>query len=664
MDALIVYDLVGQPYHYRPLREDDEVRLLRIIRGSHQPWTYELEHHILSEAPPYNTLSYVWGQSSRAQLLALQDGSSLRMNRNLAEAIPFLSPICTTGYLWVDQLCIDQENTAERNHQVRQMKQIYSRSERGLIWLGTELYQNAGFQRCVEAAKDIYPKQLVHGTSQGYEDEYLKLSGRFAALENEEQERIRSSLLRNPWFRRTWVLQEFILPIDVVVVLGTTQLSMASVFALNVVINKHRDTECLSFFPLDNERLSSHIRFMMTLRNRRFDTSWQGRGFDSNLLTLSPQTICSDRRDHVYGILGISDFGNRDIKPDYDADVSTVFAAATFWVISDRGDLYILDQFHDTEHHYTPAESLLDNIEELHLPSWVPDFRKPIVALGHLGRVGLPIVHRDLLKRSPMAKMTDGVLRLRGKVIDTVVAARKFSFRKSTLPRRAGFLYPHIYSVNECHHIMDACGITTWVRTTFENCFQEHVATPSEQELLFICLHYVCDLHGNGPSDGSCECLKLCRQYFEATTRSTSRSAETPKIEGEASEHMVSKDGTASWFDVDISFNIDLNSSRDPYYIEAPKTSSRVQTDWKMYPVNLSSRSLVVTAQGHIGFASNPEEGDVVAILHGSQYPMLLRPRPNCVNHYSLVQRANVWIANGEYNDFWEEKDADSIYLV
>lgn len=114
-----------------------------------ETWQYELVHYLLTEAPPFNAVSYVWGEDIRGQVLELVGGDVIMINRNLAIAIPFLSPVHKTGYLWVDQLCIDQANTRGRGHQVKQMGQVYSRCEFVLIWLGTEIYQTVGFRRLV-----------------------------------------------------------------------------------------------------------------------------------------------------------------------------------------------------------------------------------------------------------------------------------------------------------------------------------------------------------------------------------------------------------------------------------------------------------------------------------------------------------------------------------
>lgn len=41
-------------------------------------------------------------------------------------------------YLWIDALSIDQANVLERNHQVQQMAEIYSKAKYVLVWVGPQ----------------------------------------------------------------------------------------------------------------------------------------------------------------------------------------------------------------------------------------------------------------------------------------------------------------------------------------------------------------------------------------------------------------------------------------------------------------------------------------------------------------------------------------------
>jgi hypothetical protein len=41
----------------------------------------------------------------------------------------------TPGYLWIDALCINQDDTQERSNQVSNMREIYHRAKRVVVWL-------------------------------------------------------------------------------------------------------------------------------------------------------------------------------------------------------------------------------------------------------------------------------------------------------------------------------------------------------------------------------------------------------------------------------------------------------------------------------------------------------------------------------------------------
>ncbi|PVH78033.1 heterokaryon incompatibility, partial [Cadophora sp. DSE1049] len=83
----------------------------------------------------FEALSYVWGTNSSSHEIRLNGNIKLIRN-NLWSALNQLRHANRPRTLWVDDLCIDQECTEERNHQVREMGQIYGSASTVLIWLG------------------------------------------------------------------------------------------------------------------------------------------------------------------------------------------------------------------------------------------------------------------------------------------------------------------------------------------------------------------------------------------------------------------------------------------------------------------------------------------------------------------------------------------------
>ncbi|KAF2830838.1 HET-domain-containing protein, partial [Ophiobolus disseminans] len=45
-------------------------------------------------------------------------------------------PKFKTSRLWIDAICINQSDLLERNHQVAQMRDVYTKAESVIAWLG------------------------------------------------------------------------------------------------------------------------------------------------------------------------------------------------------------------------------------------------------------------------------------------------------------------------------------------------------------------------------------------------------------------------------------------------------------------------------------------------------------------------------------------------
>lgn len=69
---------------------------------------------------------------------------------SLQEALPDLMHVSETGFLWIDQLCINQEDLIERSRQVAIMHDIYAGGFRTLIWLGQDNEHARLFRQILE----------------------------------------------------------------------------------------------------------------------------------------------------------------------------------------------------------------------------------------------------------------------------------------------------------------------------------------------------------------------------------------------------------------------------------------------------------------------------------------------------------------------------------
>lgn len=125
------------------------IRLLQVLPGDDDD---ELECRLyettLGPDLSYTALSYVWENHLhdtlgtftpplRTEKAVIRcDGKQIEIGTNLNSALQRLRDKKDVVQLWVDKLCIDQEDVTERNHQVALMRNIYEDSQEVVIWLG------------------------------------------------------------------------------------------------------------------------------------------------------------------------------------------------------------------------------------------------------------------------------------------------------------------------------------------------------------------------------------------------------------------------------------------------------------------------------------------------------------------------------------------------
>ncbi|KAL8866881.1 MAG: hypothetical protein Q9174_006021 [Haloplaca sp. 1 TL-2023] len=147
----------NSPFLYKPLKYQDgaslEFRILTLHPGSRDSeLSATLSHTSLDGPPIYEALSYVWGNSIQEDddaepdnVPRLEKPGAIRLNghvvmigQNLHSALQHLRKAVNDRALWVDALCIDQDNMYERGRQVRIMDGTYAKAVSVLAWLGED----------------------------------------------------------------------------------------------------------------------------------------------------------------------------------------------------------------------------------------------------------------------------------------------------------------------------------------------------------------------------------------------------------------------------------------------------------------------------------------------------------------------------------------------
>jgi hypothetical protein len=210
---------------------------------------------------------------------------------------------------WIDQLCINQTDTDERNKQVRLMARIYSEACTVLIWLGT--YHDAevveGTIACLEATNAAVAK--------GKPSKYWSRPTR-------PQFKVMEDIARNTYWTRVWIVQEIMLARKVLVQLDNVLFEFGELLPLflrgpgNVALNQTFEYALFKNLHIEQTSLGQLLWTKSTLQDTR-----EGKGHVTVhlLLTLLETQRCSDRRDKVYGLLGLVQAGSdrEAIRADY-----------------------------------------------------------------------------------------------------------------------------------------------------------------------------------------------------------------------------------------------------------------------------------------------------------------------------------------------------------
>ncbi|KAH6642791.1 heterokaryon incompatibility protein-domain-containing protein, partial [Boeremia exigua] len=112
-------------------------RVLQINPSKHSndPISCCLSVISLNPAPKYRAASYTWGDPSATKVIFV-DNRPFRVRVNLWNFISQMREDRYLGLVWIDAICINQDDLQERSEQVAIMGQIYSKATEVRAWLG------------------------------------------------------------------------------------------------------------------------------------------------------------------------------------------------------------------------------------------------------------------------------------------------------------------------------------------------------------------------------------------------------------------------------------------------------------------------------------------------------------------------------------------------
>jgi hypothetical protein len=104
------------------------VRILRLEAGElGDPLSGRLTVEELDTAEPFDALSYCCGPPVLSCIINVNGAPGFRITKNLWTALQRVRKTDSDRRIWVDAVCIDQEDEGEKSSQVRHMHAVYSR---------------------------------------------------------------------------------------------------------------------------------------------------------------------------------------------------------------------------------------------------------------------------------------------------------------------------------------------------------------------------------------------------------------------------------------------------------------------------------------------------------------------------------------------------------
>ncbi|KAF5591038.1 heterokaryon incompatibility 6 OR allele [Fusarium pseudoanthophilum] len=434
---------INQSFPYEKLPNTQSFRLLEIENGdSNCPISCTLRSHSLETAPLYQALSYVWGPPATTNGKSIQcNGHDFFVTDNLYGALHRLREMGDCCLIWIDQICINQNDLQERCQQVSIMRDIYSKAQLVNAWLGvTDSPESARVVEMISIMASSTWLGMIT-SDDPVDDETLESLGlpaqdspTWVALNN---------MLALPYFSRVWIIQEIAVAKSYrilwgnIIIPGATFLGSTKGWLLIPRVLKNWATA---------HAMKNAILVLVGVHQSK---DWPF------LVTRFVEHEATDPHDKIYAFIGLADQTGYDIAADYSKPVVEVYQGFVRKAIAVTEKLDIL------------RFSTVQDLDTKTGPLWVPWFHK-------LQKHPIPSQEEAQSSKNTKARRgedTDqGTLTLRGIRADTVAIAI-MPFMPS-----ADFLEKVKTTISESdprlseEMVMDAlgCGPLNWILRAFD----------------------------------------------------------------------------------------------------------------------------------------------------------------------------------------------------
>ncbi|KAK4122815.1 hypothetical protein N657DRAFT_681786 [Parathielavia appendiculata] len=388
---------------YTRLPSKDYFRLLEILPGTDDA-RLQCRMHVCSMCDnrgAYEALSYTW----------MTGREPWTGGRNLYMALHRLRREASRRVVWADALCIDQSNPQERSQQVAGMGDILRNAHDVLVWLGEDEDANQVSDPVARASSKAFAgvcsvvstwaataAAAKHALRVGRPQYRIQSCGTLSGSDGEGLLAADSpvwakvlQLYNKRWFSRLWVVQEIALARRATAIWGACEMPWEWIGLAAAIIRTNWN--CIvpgwvaqgahsgylpTYLPDESVRLvpvgmmNAYFMYRISRLQNYFNTLRFSFG---ELLTLTRQFKCEDKRDKIFGLLGLptTDHVNSYITPDYGQSLAGVYRRVAAAIISSTKCLAFLSHVHHTDLHEVRRFSTVVPPDST-LPSWIPQW--------------------------------------------------------------------------------------------------------------------------------------------------------------------------------------------------------------------------------------------------------------------------------------------------
>lgn len=285
----------------------------------------------------YDTLSYAWGAHMSPRPILL-NGHRVSVTRNLMSALHAMYK--TRHYhglrgLWVDALCINQNDEREKASQIGGMRHIYGVASRVVAWLGDKGKASDAAFDLLEIFADVGHQSVEAAFGQAQLPTKVFFGDYFYGL---------NQLMQRPYWSRLWIVQELVMgSASVVLRCGEREMDWRT-FCAGIDLLNRADMWILKDQMLENEHRMRGVgavhreqpvwtTLWIHLVHKDIQTlaRYQEQGGGSlglrRLLDIVSASDCRDVRDKVFALLGMMEPKiAKDLVQDYTDSPSMLFA--------------------------------------------------------------------------------------------------------------------------------------------------------------------------------------------------------------------------------------------------------------------------------------------------------------------------------------------------